>query len=37
MIEEYKISWRVPNNIGYFISSNEEVIAEISINMQTFH
>ena len=24
MIEEYKISWRVPNNIGYFISSNEE-------------
>ena len=24
MIKEYKISWRVPNNIGYFISSNEE-------------
>lgn len=24
MIKEYKISWRVPINIGYFISSNEE-------------
>ena len=24
MIKEYKTFWSIPNNIGYFISSNEQ-------------